>query len=202
MPNWCSNNLELHSNNLEKLEEIREAFCKNELLHYLVPMPEELKNQNIDSLPKEEGKKLEKENIDKYGSPDWYYWAFKNWGTKWDVGGEDSDAYIDDNSSVEENTDVKNDFKYSLSLGFDSAWSPPREAIRTLANHDVEFKLTYYEGGVGFCGFVSNNDEDDWDLSSGEETEAPEWIREEFGIDEHQSQLNDDDEEEEIKETE
>ena len=200
MPNWCANNLELHSNNLEKLEEIRKAFCEDKLLQYLVPMPEELKNQNIDSLPTEEGKKLGQENITKYGSQDWYYWAFKNWGTKWDVGAEDTHAYENDDYSVEKNTDINNDFKYSLSLVFDSAWSPPRDAIKTLTNHDVEFKLTYYEGGVGFCGFVSNNDEDDWDLSSGEVTEAPEWIREEFGIDEHQSQLDDDEEDTTVKE--
>ena len=197
MPNWCANNLELHSNNLEKLEEIRKAFCEDKLLQYLVPMPEGLKGQDIDSLPTEEGKKLGQENIAKYGSQDWYYWAFKNWGTKSDVGAEDTDAYENNDYSVEENTDINNDFKYSLKLVFDSAWSPPRGAINTLTNHDIKFKLTYYEGGVGFCGFMSNDDEDDWDLSSGEVTEAPKWIRDEFGIDQHQSRLDDDEEDEE-----
>ena len=91
MPNWCSNNLELHSENKSKLQQIRSVFVEQNLLNYLVPMPEGLTNQNIDSLPKEEREKLEEKNMELYGSKDWWYWAFKNWGTKWDVGPEGTD---------------------------------------------------------------------------------------------------------------
>ena len=185
MPNWCSNNLELHSENKSKLEELRNEFVNQRLLNYLIPMPEELKKQDTDSLPKEERAKLEKENTTKYGSKDWWYWACKNWGTKWDVGPEGRDE-----SSF---PITKDGTKYSMSVEFDSAWSPPRNAINTLTNHAVDFKLTYYEGAVGFCGFISNNDGDDWDLSSGNATEAPQWIRDEFGIDEQFDDFGKDD---------
>ena len=97
MPNWCFNNLLLYSNNEDTLENIRKAFCEDKLLDYLLPMPEGLKNQGIDSLSKEEREALEQKNIEQYGSRDWYYWANKNWGTKWDVGAEDSKAYENHN---------------------------------------------------------------------------------------------------------
>lgn len=188
MPNWCFNNLLLYSNNEDTLENIRKAFCEDRLLDYLVPMPSGLKNQGIDSLSEEEREALEQKNIEQYGSRDWYYWANQNWGTKWDVGAEDSKAYENHDYGVADNIDMnKDEFKYSMKLSFDSAWGPPREAIQKLRDHDVWFILTYYEGGIGFCGILSSNDKDEWDTS-----EAPEWIREEFGIEPEED--NDDEE--------
>jgi hypothetical protein len=177
MPNWCYNNLSVYSDNKEKLEEVRKAFCEDKLLDYLVPMPEELKNQGFDSLSEKEQERLEQHNIALYGSRDWFYWTNRNWGTKWDVGAEDSKALESNDYAVLENIDISKDFKYFLKLSFDSAWGPPREAIQKLHDHDAEFVLTYYEGGIGFCGILSSNDEDEWDTS-----EAPEWMQEEFGI--------------------
>ena len=179
MPNWCFNNLLLYSNNEDTLENIRKAFCEGKLLDYLLPMPEGLKNQEIASLSEKEKERLEQHNIALYGNIDWYYWTNQNWGTKWDVGADDSKAYENNDYGVADNIDMnKDEFKYSMKLSFDSAWGPPREAIEKLRDHDVWFILTYYEGGIGFCGILSSNDEDEWDTS-----EAPEWIREEFGND-------------------
>ena len=178
MPNWCFNDLLLYSNNEDTLENIRKEFCENKLLDYLLPMPEGLKNQEIASLSEKEKERLEQHNIALYGSIDWYYWTNKNWGTKWDVGADDPKAYENNDYGVADNIDMnKDEFKYSMKLSFDSAWGPPREAIEKLRDHDVWFILTYYEGGIGFCGILSSNDEDEWDTS-----EAPEWIREEFGM--------------------
>jgi hypothetical protein len=178
MPNWCSNNLLLYSNNEDTLENIRKAFCEDKLLDYLIPMPEGLKNQEIASLSEKEKEKLEQHNLALYGSIDWYYWTNKNWGTKWDVGADDPKAYENNDYGVADNIDMnKDEFKYSMKLSFDSAWGPPREAIEKLRDHDVWFILTYYEAGIGFCGILSSNDEDEWDTS-----EAPEWMQEEFGI--------------------
>lgn len=187
MPNWCFNNLVLYSNNKDTLENIRKAFCENRLLDYLVPMPEGLKNQEIDSLSAEERETLEQKNIEQYGSRDWYYWTNKNWGTKWDVGADDSHAYENNDYGVAENIDMnKDEFKYSLKLSFDSAWGPPREAIEKIRDHDVWFILTYYEGAIGFCGILSSDDQDEWDTS-----EAPEWIKEEFGAEEIEEEVLD-----------
>jgi hypothetical protein len=63
MPNWCYNNLSVYSDNKEKLEEVRKAFCEDRLLDYLVPMPEDLKNQGFDSLSEKEQERLEQHNI-------------------------------------------------------------------------------------------------------------------------------------------
>jgi hypothetical protein len=63
------------------------------------------------------------------------------WGTKWDLDENDAKEVAD--SLIENNA-----------ASFDTAWSPPIEAITALSNMfpDVNFSLTYHEPGVGFYG--------------------------------------------------
>jgi hypothetical protein len=70
---------------------------------------------------------------------DWYNWRVSNWGTKWPV----SDVYFE--NSAEEDT---------IEFTFCSAWAPPADAFRTWAELDgrVEFRLDYWEPGMGFVG--------------------------------------------------
>ncbi len=70
----------------------------------------------------------------------WYDWNINNWGTKWDV-----DAQV---------TSRDNGF---VTYSFDSAWSPPVEAIEKFASKfsDVTFTLKYCEGGGDFGGVFS-----------------------------------------------
>ena len=87
MPNWCSNTLTLSHEDPEQIARASDAFRRGELLNEFVPLPA-----------------VEKDN--------WYDWHVNNWGTKWDVGG---DNY---------NVDITDDGR-SMTVNFESAWAPP-----------------------------------------------------------------------------
>jgi hypothetical protein len=69
----------------------------------------------------------------------WYDWRVNNWGTKWDI----CDVYFENQPEED-----------SIEFSFCSAWAPPTEAFRVWAESDgrVEFKLEYWEPGIGFVG--------------------------------------------------
>jgi hypothetical protein len=76
-----------------------------------------------------------KHNLDNYGSPTWYDWCIKNWGTKWDTydGGS-----IDDHSCC-----------------FNTAWSTPFPAMVALSKMlpDCEVEVEYADEDYGSnCG--------------------------------------------------
>jgi hypothetical protein len=79
MPNWCSNSLTLTHTDPTMIDKVVSGFTDGKLLETLVPYEGE-----------------------------WdYSWCVSNWGTKWDVGG--------DNGYTRPNPNV-------LNLSFDSAW--------------------------------------------------------------------------------
>jgi hypothetical protein len=97
---------------------------------------------------------------------DWYNWNINNWGTKWDVG----DSYI----SID-------DEKLNAYISFDTAWSPPVEWLEKVIPMfpELNFRLKYFEGGVGFAGVlegeegevvdntcVGSNDEEYWHIAT------------------------------------
>ena len=88
---------------------------------------------------REIGQKM-KDNLDKYGSKNWYEWSLANWGTKWDVDG-----------SLSSQSDEH------LSYNFDSAWSPPIEAFQKISEDfpELTFDLEYFEPGMCFAGKVT-----------------------------------------------
>lgn len=108
-------------------------FIRNRMLNLFYPMPTEL-NNTTSSYGTERNEGL----IAKYGVDNWYDWHCNYWGTKWDV-----DATEDDSDDVER-----------ISLGFDSAWSPPSEWVKKVAKDypSLEFLLEYEEGGCAFKG--------------------------------------------------
>lgn len=76
----------------------------------------------------------------------WYDWNVRNWGTKWDVAIHDEDKYPD--------TQLQDEGKDFLSYSFNTAWSPPLEAISKLSAQypDLDFELSYEEEtGWGGC---------------------------------------------------
>jgi len=75
--------------------------------------------------------------------PNWYDWSVENWGTKWDV----SPVRIEKT-------------KKKLSIVFDSAWSPPLEAIDFLWNSGrvKSIYLSYWEPGMDFGGLYKNGE--------------------------------------------
>ena len=170
MPNWCYNSL-LVKGETKKINEFkRKAKGKNTdlSLNNFVPMPKELENTSSPAriVSEKEYKKIMKENekiknnkdffrnnaiteetskklIKKYGTNNWWDWKIQNWGTKWDV-----------NAKLEKNT--KNELVYS----FDSAWSPPTDALEKIAQlyPELYFKMDYEEEGMGFKGSIEGQE--------------------------------------------
>ena len=160
MPNWCQNVLTLTHENPEAIKRAEAAFAEGKFLNEFIPVPVELTNPDATTHSgndPEKYDKLREQLLDKYGYDSWYHFCITEWGTKWDVG----DAH--GINEVSEN---------SLSVYFDSAWSPPIAAYEKLSDL-IGFKVEAYycEEGVGFCG--------KWTAESGdEEYEIPSSVEE------------------------
>jgi len=144
MPNWCENKLKMTGPKdlivalYERAVSLSETTNEG-LLEAMRPMPEALKETTA---PRDK--------------PNWYDWAIDHWGTKWDV--ETNDLHL----SVDE---VEG--KATIVGFFDSAWSPPLEALVWYGEQhpDVEIELGFLEGGLGFAGVLT--------ISDGEAEEKP-----------------------------
>ena len=159
MPNWCNNTLELEHKDPAMIERARAAMIRGEFLHEFIPVPKELSEAKANFTDNEE-------LIKKYGYSDWYGFCVNEWGTKWDVGGDDYGAPT-----------ITEDGK--MIAGFDSAWAPPTTAMERLAAMGFIVKLYYYEPGMCFAGIWEGNEDysnDDYyeygDMSSDEVAET------------------------------
>jgi hypothetical protein len=155
MPNWCNNTLELEHDDPAMIERARAAMIRGEFLHEFIPVPKELSEAKADFSNNEE-------YIKKYGYSDWYGFCVNEWGTKWDVGGNDygSPTITDTGKMI---------------AGFDSAWSPPITAIEKLTMMGFRAKLYYYEPGMCFAGIWEDGFDDYYeygDMSSDEVAET------------------------------
>lgn len=87
-------------------------------------------------------------------SNDWYNWNIRNWGTKWDVAVHDEEEHPD--TYMEGPTE--NGENLVVYYNFNTAWSPPMEAIATLSSKypSLLFTLSYEEeqGWGGECEFL------------------------------------------------
>jgi hypothetical protein len=94
-----------------------------------------------------------------------YDWCVENWGTR-------SNSY--DGQVTEEG------------IGFNTAWSPPAEAIAALANQiDKPLRMVYDEPGMDFCGEVLAYPDGTYeDKCYSPRGDAPDNLREELMIDE------------------
>ena len=148
MPNWCNNHITITGPNkiIDRIEKIaKEEDNKDGLLQFMYPMPAELRDTTADGTE-------DKAMIEKTGYSDWYSWAVDNWGTKWEVCeffGVDRQHL---NDSLDEST---------ISLSFDSAWSPPIGAYEQFLvdNENCSLVARYYEGGCDFMGIWDNGDD-------------------------------------------
>ena len=146
MPNWCANKLIIRHNDQKKIKEVAEAYNKCELLKYFKPCPEELYTEGITRYSADHPEvydSLRREMKEKYGYESWYEWCVTNWGTKWDISTYEPEVEADGNR---------------LELSFDTAWSPPIEAMETAEEQGFTVELLFYESGVGFCGIYEDGD--------------------------------------------
>jgi hypothetical protein len=161
MPNWCYNNLDITATTDEQkamLERVSKAEAADGFIGMFLPLPEALKETTSPTpQPGQANYKGEQPLVD--GFDNWYDWQVANWGTKWDP--EVMSADFDGTT---------------LSVSFDSAWSPPVAFYEWLSENGYEVSANYYEPGMDFGGFwvdgddnfiegvseIAREDEDNW----------------------------------------
>ena len=186
MPNWCSNDLIITGKNLERLQELSDALVKGDLLKTLVPIPGPLQMATAPNDDEEQAALL----TEQYGYPDWFSFCLSRWGTKWDP----TDASVTEIETEGED--------HTLSASFESAWSPPIDALSVLVEEGFKVVLHYYEPGMGFTGTWTGDpengvDDDYYDIpgsSDAVEDVIPSHLNERFAISETMSQYEEDDE--------
>jgi hypothetical protein len=157
MPNWCSNTLTLSHEDPEQIARASDAFRRGELLNEFVPLPA-----------------VEKDN--------WYDWHVNNWGTKWDVGG---DNY---------NVDITDDGR-SMTVNFESAWAPPVAWYENVQEQGFVVDAYYYESGMCFAGKYDESGDNCYEFSNMSSDEVrdmlPEDLDDMFGISECMAEYED-----------
>jgi len=150
MPNWCECSLRIYGNEKE-IKKFKKGAKKGKQavsLEKLYPEPDYTKVKVKSTFP-DLNKKFgnNKKYVDQKDA--WWDWRIQNWGTKWDL----CDVVIVDDLGSE------------ITFEFDTAWSPPVDAFKTISKKypKLVFVLNYYEPGMGFEGFakIVNGDVND-----------------------------------------
>lgn len=146
MPNWCNNTLELEHADPSMIERAKKAFADGRLLDEFCPVPKSLHIVAGSVGDPVEQKKLEEDtarNLEVHGYGNWYDYCVNEWGTKWDVGGNDYN---------EPHQETPN----KITMSFDSAWAPPTAAMDKFEAMGFSVRLYYYEPGMGFAGIYED----------------------------------------------
>ena len=177
MPNWCDNSFEVFHKDPKQIERFVDAFKRGELCNEFIPIPESLRDTTSPNRDEASADKL----IEETGYSDWYSFCTNEWGTKWDVGGDD--GYIDHDET-------------SARGSFQSAWSPPMGLMVVLEQEGFEVTFRYYEPGMGFAGVYSDGNDDFYDISGMDSTQVaetlPEALDEAFAISEGMAEWEED----------
>ena len=155
MPNWCNNYLVLEHEDPEMINRAKRAYADGKLLEEFCPVPASLHivagRVGDDTDPKQiELEAQEKANLEAHGYATWYDYCVNEWGTKWDVGGDDM---------------LTEDGPNALRMSFDSAWAPPVAAMEKFQDLGFKVKLIYWESGMCFCGIFDENGDDYMDYT-------------------------------------
>lgn len=186
MPNWCYNNLDITAKTPEQkemLEKVSKAEAADGFIGMFMPLPEILEDTTSPT-PQDIDEVQQNAMIAQTGYDNWYDWQVNNWGTKWDP------------------EIVSCDFDgETLSVSFDSAWSPPIAFYEWLVEQGYEVSANYYEPGMDYAGeWVDGDDfylDNVSDLARKDESELStrEYdILEMFGIFEEVAQYDEDEE--------
>lgn len=190
MPNWCLNSVRITNPDPNMITRAEKAFAAGEFFNEFAPVPRDLK-ETVEGYmgDGEEQRELEIKqayNLKNYGYKTWYAFCVNEWGTKWDVGSADEVTKEDDNT---------------LSLNFESAWSPPIQFYDKLKDYGFEVSAYFYEPGMGFCGrYDAEYGEESMNISGLDSETVREVIGEDiddaFGISESMAEWEDQQEEE------
>jgi hypothetical protein len=157
MPNWCNNTLELQHEDPAMIERAKKAFADGKFLEEFIPVPTSLHivsgRVGDDNDPKQiELEAQEKANLAAHGYSTWYDYCVNEWGTKWDVGGNDYN-------------EPQQDSPNKITMSFDSAWAPPTAAMDKLEALGFSVRLYYYEPGMAFAGIYEDGHDDYYEYS-------------------------------------
>lgn len=154
MPNWCNNELTISHADPAMMARFEAAFKEGRMLNEFIPVPQELRDTLAGYAPEGYERELheatEALNLKYFGYKNWYDFCVNEWGTKWDVGG--NDAYISE------------DFDGSIHVSFESAWAPPVPAYEIMVEMGFKIKAFYYESGCNFAGRFVNGEDCCYDL--------------------------------------
>jgi len=146
MPNWCFNSVTI-TGDTDKVTSLGNRIK-------IISQDKDLRDGLFLSLIGKSSDVTDKE----YDEGGWYNSNIDNWGTKWDV-------------SVSESVqDIQSD---CIVLSFESAWSPPVEAFKSIASkYGVEVEMYYEECGSDFCGKTlidanGDSNEEDYEYQHG-----------------------------------
>ena len=171
MPNYCNNTLILTHDDPAMIERAAAAFENRRLLDEFVPVPMELKETMAgaygDGYKRELHEFTQQLNRKYFGHANWYDFCVQEWGTKWDVGGDDCLLRRADANTIE--------------VSFESAWSPPVDAYAKLIAMGFEIKAYYDEPGMAFCGKWEGSKDDFVDDYFDYSNESAETVREVIG---------------------
>lgn len=148
MPNWCHNVVTFNHTDTAQIARISAAFNEDRLMQEFHPCPQALVDTPSmyypDTMPAQQAAQatLEAANMQQYGFATWHDWKTGNWGTKWDPKSDNKSNYVEGDNSI--------------TLDFDTAWSPPIEFFDAMTALDFEVLAFYYEPGVSFCGCYSD----------------------------------------------
>ena len=191
MPNWCNNTLELQHEDPAMIERAKTAFAEGKLLNEFAPVPASLHivsgRCGADDNPEQIAlEAAQKSNLEVHGYKDWYDYCVNEWGTKWDVGGNDYN---------EPQQETPND----ITMSFDSAWAPPIAAMDKLEALGFSVRLYYYEPGMAFAGIYEDGSDNYYDYggmnSDQVAEELPIELDEMFGISESMAEWEEENQE-------
>ena len=157
------------------------AAQTDSLFNEFVPCPEAL-SETIEgsySDPKDQAELAAKRehNRKTYGYASWYDFAIGEWGCKWDISNGDN------NYKIKKVADG-----YTVTLYFDTAWSPPINFYDKLIELEFTVDAMYYEPGVAFCGRYYDGSDETFEFSSlnseDVKNQIPEELDSAFGISE------------------
>jgi hypothetical protein len=191
MPNWCNNHITVRGSNSAEIKRLADAFDNGEFCGTVVPMPEEL---NItsgslgDPVAQAELEAKSAANLEKHGFANWYDFNVAMWGTKWEIGGNGTEAERDEDG-------------LGFSAPFESAWSPPTGVCEALVEQGFEVVLYYHEPGMGYVGKWEDGCDDYYEYSGENSNTVRAAIGDElddmFGISESMAEYEAENEEEE-----
>ena len=153
MPNWCSNRVDVYSENKTDLQKVLEIFNNKNVFAQIIPEPDWMNIPQNGELPKKREMKTPNGEVFTTvtefadGSQDtrWYDWRLKNWDTKWDVAG-----------SVKVEEERWKDELESFTAEFQTAWAPPEGICMRLRQlfPNVNISWFYDEPGMQTAGYL------------------------------------------------